>query len=1033
MKRKTPLVLLALLSAAPVCAQIPGATYTPVVTAATAGETPAGSSSPVSLSANGRYLLFSSRAPNVLVGQSDPNGDNDLFLRDLVTGTTQLVTRSFSSPLRCSAGRLSRSVMTPDGRFVLFASDAADILAPGLDINLGIALGGDLFEFDRTTGQNTLISSRWDDPTLPSELGINFVGATPDRRFLLIDSASTDLVGGLTDTNGTQDVFLFDRLTGTRKLISHAAGTPTTTANFFSSGAGLSADGRYVLILSTASNLVPGFVTNNRFQLFRYDTVTQTAVLVSHAAGNPVAAATGEASFVAAMSPDGRWILFSSTGTDVVTGQIDTNTRNDLFLFDANTGSNLLVNHLPGQPATTPAGTSSTFAGSLTADGRYVVYHSAAPDLVAGVTDTNDTLDGFLFDRTTGLNQLLSHVPGNPLQAANGATSASFAGDRRFIRLTTTATDLGVADANGVEDIYLYDATTGTGRLVSHSLAGPLTTGNALSRSSGVLDPVLDTFLFSSQATDLVAGIDDQNLTEDLFAFQLSTGAISALSGPPVPIVQAPPPLGTHQVMMSANGRFVVFTRLFDSTSPAQLWRFDRHTNQTVLVSHAVGQPSVVSDGDASPSFVSDDGRYVIYSSDATNLVAGFVPGPGAVFLYDHTTGQNELLTAAAGQPNQAANGSCGVDRISPDGRYFLIRSTATDLLAGFVPSPGPPAHHLFLRDRVNGTTLLVDQASGSPLVAANGTAVGFSSPDGRYVVFNSSATNLVPGQVDTNGNAFDAFLYDRVTGTTELLSQAHGSPNTTANGFTVPVDLSADGRFVLLTTGATNLAPGITDLGSTQDVYLRDRQLGTSELISHEGGAPFTAAGSSIASSVSDDGRRVLFESSASTLVPTTPPVSSNVYLYDRATHGMTRVSASAYDPLDGGAFTTRAHGFSASGHHVLFSSPGSTYVFGFVDLNGGENDLFLYDHGTGQTRLVSHPPAAPDLRPGSRGIVAAGFQQQPLLSSHGNVITFLSPASDFLLNDTNSRPDTIVVSTEIFVDGFESGNAARWSVVVP
>ncbi|MDX1999472.1 MAG: hypothetical protein SF066_17270 [Thermoanaerobaculia bacterium] len=1027
MIRNRLLVVFSLL-AFPAWAQMPGATYEPVATQPTVGETPAGSSWPLAVSATGRYLLFSSYAPNVLVGQFDPNGSADLFLRDLVLGDTQLVSRASASHLRCAAGFTGSAFLSPDGRFVLFSTDASDVLPTGVDTNLDIVEGDDVFEYDRTTRTNRLVSSRWDDSDQPSQYGARLRAVTPDLRFLLLESFSEDLVAGITDGNNSQDVFRFDRSTGARILVSHAVGQPQSPSNGFSEAVAISADGRFLLLRSTATNLVPGYTNpSGQFQLFRYDALTQTTLLVSRSALSASTAADGQAFLGAQITPNGRWVLFSSRGSNLVPGQLDPVPGSDLFLLDADTDTMLLVDHLPGQPNAAPA-TSGAFAGAFTADGRYVVYASAAPDLAAGAVDTNNSTDAFLFDRTTGANRLLSHVPGNPLQAANGQTLVSFSGDLRYILFETTATDLGMVDSNNGADLILYDATTSAYRLVSHSLASASTAGNNSATLPTPVEPILDRLLFASAATDLVTGQDDQNGALDLFSFQLSTGAISALSGPPAPVVSVTPAGGTGVSASSENGQFIAFGQVQGEF--LQTFLLDRQTGVRLLISQAFGQPGVPSNADCYPAFVSDDGRFVVFDSTASNLVADFVPSEFGLadYLWDRTTGLVELVAPSSAGPSQASNSQASFSGITPDGRHVLVFSNASDLVAGFV-DPGGQRFHVFLRDRQTGTTALLDHAAGLPLTAANGSGSGTLSRDGRYVTLTSSATTLVAGLSDPNGASNDAFLFDRLSGQLELLSPSITVPNSTANRATAAGRLSADGRFVVLTSVASDLAPGVTDNPGSVDVFLRDRLLGTTELISHVGGAPFTAAGLSSGYLLSDDARFVLFQSRSAQLVPTTSPNSDNVFLYDRAAHVATRVSSSAYDPTAGGFWPATALAFSASGRYTLYSSPDSRFVAGFVDRNGNGDDLFLYDHGTGRSTVVSHPPYAPDLRSGEREVV----YYTATMSRNGNVITFLSPASDFLLNDTNSRPDTIVVSTEIFVDGFESGDAGRWSVVVP
>ena len=222
---------------------------------------------------------------------------------------------------------------------------------------------------------------------------------------------------------------------------------------------------------------------------------------------------------------------------------------------------------------------------------------------------------------------------------------------------------------------------------------------------------------------------------------------------------------------------------------------------------------------------------------------------------------------------------------------------------------------------------------------------------DGRFVAFGSDATNLVTG--DTNAVS-DAFVYDRVTGTTERVSVS--SAGAEANGTSFAPAISADGRFVAFPSEATNLVPG--DTNGVTDVFVRDRLTGTTERVSVSS-AGAEANGTSFAPAISADGRFVAFPSEATNLVPGDTNGATDVFVRDRLTATTDRVSvdsagAQANDRSDFPAI-------SADGSVVAFVStatnlvPDDTNVCGSFMTPGSCPDLFV------RVRTMTTTPGPP------------------------------------------------------------------------
>ena len=209
--------------------------------------------------------------------------------------------------------------------------------------------------------------------------------------------------------------------------------------------------------------------------------------------------------------------------------------------------------------------------------------------------------------------------------------------------------------------------------------------------------------------------------------------------------------------------------------------------------------------------------------------------------------------------PPASADGDSGVPILSPDGRFVLFASSADDLLVmtngARMATLIPPSLNVFLRDRTNATTTLVSvNLAGTSGGNGDSLPAGLST-DGRYVLFEGSASDLVVG--DTNG-ASDVFMRDMVTGTTTPVSVSTNGD--LGDGASRSAVMTPGGRYVAFVSAADNLVPG--DTNGISDVFLRDLQLGTTILVSAGAnlGPAGTANGSSEAPEVTPDGRYVTF-----------------------------------------------------------------------------------------------------------------------------------------------------------------------------
>ncbi|MEN6643054.1 MAG: Ig-like domain-containing protein [Armatimonadia bacterium] len=433
---------------------------------------------------------------------------------------------------------------------VVFGAVAAVAVVTGLTTRVSVSTAG---------GQGNGYSDLWEGTT----------SITPDGRYVAFISTASSLVAG--DTNEGSDAFVHDRVTRTTTRVSVATGGGQACGQGYGEGGqtSISADGRYVAFPSYASNLVPGD-TNGCTDIFVHDRTTGVTTRVSVMTGGGQGNEGDGEHYTqpASISGDGRYVAFNSARQLVAD---DTNGFEDVYVHDRTTGTTTLVSVATNGTH----GNSASAFPAISADGRYVAFQSGASNLVTG--DTNDTLDIFVRDRTTGTTTRVSVATGGG--EGNGyASSPSLSADGRCVAFASYATNLVAGDSNGYSDDFVHDRTTGVTTRVSVSTGGV-------------------------QANDYVM-----------------TPAISA-DGRYVAMYTC----ASNLVAGDTNGRGDAFVH-------------DRTTGTTSLVSVATG--GAQGNGDSLSPVLTGDGRYVAFSSDATNLVAGDTNGDRDIFVRD-TLGTN--------------------------------------------------------------------------------------------------------------------------------------------------------------------------------------------------------------------------------------------------------------------------------------------------------------------------------------------------------------------------------------------------------
>lgn len=338
----------------------------------------------VSVTPDGRYVAFCSASSNLVGG--DVEGQRDVFLKDLRTGAIERIS---AGPLGGNGACLG-SALSPDARFVVFGSLASNLVSN--DTNGSVR---DVFVRDRQTGQLELASvtpsgqsgNAPSGPDLDPGLCIS-----ADGRFIAFHSYATDLVAG--DTNAQPDVFLRDRWLGQTLRVS--VSSSGAQANQGAQFPALSADGRFVGFQSASTNLVAN--SGSYLQIYVHDRLTGSTTLASP---NLVGAGANQPCRMATLSGDGRWLAFQSTATDLVPGMSPTS-LSEIFLRDLQQLTTARVS----LPLTGTDSTGSSEAPSLSADGQFLAFTSAAWNLVPGDTTTWDVFLRALGPGTTARESL---------------------------------------------------------------------------------------------------------------------------------------------------------------------------------------------------------------------------------------------------------------------------------------------------------------------------------------------------------------------------------------------------------------------------------------------------------------------------------------------------------------------------------------------------------------------------------------------------------------------------------------------------
>lgn len=690
---------------------------------------------------------------------------------------------------------------------------------------------------------------------------------TPDGRYVVFTSGADGLASD--DDDEAVYVWLRDRQANTTTRVAKKV---ASTVAGLRENVDVSDDGDRVCF-STAEPLAAGD-TDAAGDVYVKDLSDGSVTWASRPSGGGDAGGTAE---LCAMSGDGAHVVFTSSSQLVPD---DANAKIDVHRFTMASAATILVSRADGAAGAIGAGDSRS--PDVSFDGDVVVFST----VVAGLDgpDANGSEADVMARRvSTHDTRAVSTVDGSSTQEAegpSGAPTVSRNGDE--VAFTSSAVDLAPGDATNDTDVFRKRLSTAQTVLVSRA------SGSGGAGSNGEdADPRISgdgtAVAFESRATNLHAGAPDvatrvyvrSGIDGASPATEIASRAAGAAGSPArFAYVQALTSDGGRVLFQTSSRGLVAdgagdFDQLFvrGLTSPFAV-------EPVIRPSGAPGPfPGLQNDAAAliSRRTMSDDGRFVAFVSSADGLAADDDDATQQAFVRDTLLHETILVSRATGAAGAPADHETNAIVISGDGRRVAFTSEATNL--GGAAGSDPDDAALYVRDLVTKTTTLVSRATGPDGVRTNDNVLGHDiDHDGSRVAFATESTNLGGGTDDER----DVFVRDLAAQTT-----VHASVSDTeleVSGHASAPTISADGNLVTFGASGASYGDGDTDAGG--DIHLRDLAAGRTFWVSRP--ATGQSNGSSLGPSMSGDGQRIAFRTSATNLAPGDTDAQQDVHVRD-------------------------------------------------------------------------------------------------------------------------------------------------------
>ena len=712
---------------------------------------------------------------------------------------------------------------------------------------------------DRTLNVTTRISTIVTDPVTPSASPAFLRPGVSDDgdRICFATDAALDPVN---DTDTFSDVYVKDMSEESVTLVSRATDGGNGTPAGPAYECAISGDGAHVAFTTTSG--FDAVHSGGSNQVYRRTLASSTTQLVSRADTATGARATSASA--ADMSSDGDVVVFTASGS-LESG--DSNSHLDVYARRISTADTRLVSTADGSG--TP-GTAHSFRGTVSADGDDVAFNSGA-SLASGAGTFSGTRI-FRKRLSTNATVLVSRADGAAGDVANAsADSAAISADGHSVAFSTAASNLdpGVSDGNGLGDVYVrrdIDGANPTTTLASRATSGALGDRASTSRAIGGTG---DLVLFDSASLGFSSELDFKQLFVRKLSAPAETRAVIRPTGDALtfPSNQGFSTLPGRGRAISDDGRYVVFTSgadmLLGGASDlygrgTQAYVRDTVTHTTTMLSRAPnGAPGL---GDTVAVAISADGSRAAFQTQAQNLSNG-ISGPATNLIYVRDLASGTLTLASLADDDTVLDGDAFEPVLDADGSRVAFSTVATNMANG----DSDAQRDVHVRDLSTGATLLVSRATGAAGAKAGQPASNPAiSADGNRVAFETNADNLGDGDADF---FTDVHARDLAAGTTVWASRPDGTGVTPANGNSSRASISADGNLVAFQSEGDNLGDGDTDL--TSDIHVRDLVANTTRLVSRAAGAAGAKGNSASGNAqMSSDGKSVVFMSGATNLL---------------------------------------------------------------------------------------------------------------------------------------------------------------------
>lgn len=742
------------------------------------------------ISANGQFVVFASFASNLTADDTDAHFD--IFRKNVQTGQIDLVSKT-SAGIKGNGDAVGAAI-SADGRYVAFSTNATNLLPGGGDANGKT----DIYRKDMTSGTLSLVSGNAvgnigsDDSSSPT--------ISNDGNVVVFASSSNNLVAG--DTNAVADIFAKDMSTQAVTRVSVALNGTEFDAP--SSSPSINETGSLITFVTTAA--AQSGDTNQANDIYLRNTLLATTTRVSTRSDLSQAARGGDGG---RLSPSGLKMAFFTTSDDF--DLTDNNGVTDAYIKSFVDDKVTLISH--GTSANI-GGNDNSFLNfdvpQLSGDGESVVFVSSATNLSPGADANGAFRDVYLRNIAQGTTTRVSATGTAQGSGDSTSVSANPTGSLSAIVFSSTSDNLATGDTQAFEQVYLKNPLSGAITPLSKTTSGDFGDGDSY-------NPVVSAngqyVAFITYASNLFE--DTTFFDADVVVLNLATGVFSLVSadaagtqvggnivglsisddGRYVAFASDADTLATGD----ANGKLDIFVK-------------DTQTGTLTLVSKdATG---TVGNGASSDPVISGDGRFVAFISSASNLVAGDTNGVADAFRSEWRAGANGSIIRVSTLPNAAqATGLSGTISISQEGRFVAFASEASNL----VPGDTNNAADIFVKDTQTGAIYLASQSSAGafgndhsigPSLSRDGRAVAYSSLASNLT---ADDTNIYQDVFLTTLNQAPLIV---LTGTftsaegESLSLDASGTTDADGDALSFSWDLNGDGVFGDATGSSFTLTP---------------------------------------------------------------------------------------------------------------------------------------------------------------------------------------------------------------------------------